>query len=206
MKNKHLLPMIQLAMLTAIVVIFQLMGTVIKFGATSISLVLIPITLGAILLGAKGGAFLGFVFGAITLWAGISGADIFTATLFQAQPVATAIICLGKGVFAGLLAGLVAGICKKKDRTGVNPLGTILAAITLPIVNTGLFILGGLTLVADTLQKSGFLQGNTLIYFLVIGCAGFNFIFEFLLNLVVSPAIGTIVKVVTKRLGMREGH
>lgn len=188
-----LLKMTQLAILTAVVIVLQMLGSIIKIGPTSISLVLVPIVIGAIILGPGAGAFLGFVFGLITFWAGVSGTDFFTATLFAAQPVATAIICLGKGTAAGLGAGLIYKLLAKKSELAAS----VLAAAAAPIINTGLFILGGLTLVADTLNAT-FASGMTLIYFLVIGCAGFNFIAEFLVNLVVSPAIYNISCTIAK--------
>ena len=201
MQKKKLLTMVELALLTAIVIAFQLMGSIIHIGPTSVSLVLIPIVVGAIIVGPLGGAFLGFVFGAITLWAGISGADGFTQLLFNAQPIATALICLGKGTLAGLCAGLIYRLLQKKNRL----LGVFAAAATAPIVNTGLFILGGLTLVSGTLNAT-YASGTTLIYFLVIGCAGLNFVAEFLLNLVVAPAINTVVFAVQKQFGRRDYH
>ena len=55
-----------LAVLTALVLVLQLTGTVIKLpGGTSISLTLVPIVLGAMILGPVGGAWLGFMFGLI---------------------------------------------------------------------------------------------------------------------------------------------
>lgn len=189
----------ELAILTAIVIAFQLLGSFIHIGPTSISLVLIPIVIGAVLTGPKGGAFLGFVFGAMTYIAGVSGTDYFTTVLFQAQPIATAVICLGKGICAGLCAGLIYRALAKKNAFAAS----IAAAAVAPIVNTGLFILGGLLLVNDTLSANlaNFgAGGQTVVYFLIIGCAGLNFIAEFLVNLVVSPAINTIVRAVGNKL------
>lgn len=185
----------ELAILTAIVIAFQFLGAFIHIGPTSISLVLIPIVIGAVLTGPKGGAFLGFVFGAMTYIAGVSGTDYFTTVLFQAQPIATAVICLGKGICAGLCAGLIYRALAKKNAFEAS----IAAAAVAPIVNTGLFILGGLLLVNGTLSANlaNFgAGGQTVVYFLIIGCAGLNFIAEFLVNLVVSPAINTIVHAV----------
>ena len=79
----------------------------------------------------------------------------------------------------------------------------VLASAAAPVVNTGLFILGGLFLVGKTLDANlaNFgASGQTVVYFLVIGCAGLNFIAEFLVNLVVSPAIHTIVRAVGKKI------
>ena len=39
---------------------------------------------------------------------------------------------------------------------------------------------------------------STLIYFLVIFCAGWNFVGEFAINILLAPAINTIVSVVEK--------
>ena len=54
-----------LAMLTALVVVLQVFGSYFTIGAVRLSFVLIPIVVGAIVLGPLGGAFLGFVFGTV---------------------------------------------------------------------------------------------------------------------------------------------
>lgn len=188
-----ILKMTQLAILTAIVFVFQMLGSFIHIGPTSISLVLVPIVLGAIIIGPGAGAFLGFVFGAITFWAGVSGTDPFTNVLFVSQPFATALICFGKAILAGLGAGFIYKAVEKKNKL----VAAILAAAAAPVINTGIFILGGLTLVSGTLNAN-FVSGTTLIYFLVIVCAGINFIAEFFVNLIVSPIIHTVARVVAK--------
>ena len=187
-----------LAILTAIVIIFQLLGNFIHIGPASLCLVLIPIAIGAILTGPKGGAFLGFVLGAITYFVGgMFGFDPgFTGILFAAQPIATAVICFGKGILAGLCTGLVYSAFEKKNKK----LAVFLAAATTPIVNTGVFILGGLLLVYGTLSANFVVKGQTVVYFLIIGCAGWNFIAEFIANIIVAPAINTIVHAVGNKL------
>lgn len=190
------LRMAELAILTAIVAALQLTGAAIRFGATSVSLVLIPIVLGAIIVGPTAGAWLGFEFGLIVYLMGVSGMDLFTFLLFTDHPVATAAICLGKGTLAGWCAGLLYRALGKKW-----PVAAVFAASALaPVVNTGLFILGAL-LVQDTLKANFVAEGSTVLYFLIIGCAGLNFIFEFVLDLVVSPALCRIVNAVKKQLG-----
>ena len=52
-----------MALLTGIVVVLQLLGSFIRFGPFSVSLVLMPIVIGAALYGVAAGAWLGFVFG-----------------------------------------------------------------------------------------------------------------------------------------------
>ena len=50
-RKQRTLKMVQLAILLALVIVLQLFGSSIKVGATSFSLVLIPIALGGMLLG-----------------------------------------------------------------------------------------------------------------------------------------------------------
>lgn len=194
-RKQRTLKMVQLAILLALVIVLQLFGSSIKVGATSFSLVLIPIALGGMLLGAKAGAFLGFVFGLITLIAGITGTDAFTQILFQDHPFLTSLTCLGKATAAGLVSGLLYRVVAKKNRY----LAAFTAAAAAPIVNTGLFILCAL-LMSDTLSANFVADGTTVIYFLVIGCAGINFIVEFCVNLLVSPALHMVTDVVSKQL------
>jgi len=190
-----------LAALTAIVLILQLAGVTVRLGATNVSLVLIPIVFGAITLGPLAGAWLGFVFGVETLIVGgVMGMDpLFTAILFQSTPVMTALICIVKSTVAGYVAGLLYQLIEKKSKIAA----LFVAAAAAPIVNTGLFILGGL-LISDVLaEKFANGAGVSVIYFLVFGCAGINFIFEFVLNMVVTPLLRGVIEVATRSFGKK---
>ena len=104
-RNKEkTLRMTELGILLALVVVLQ---SISSLGVVTICLCLIPITLGAMILGPKGGAILGFSFGVVAAFWGIVGKDGFTFLLFNANPVMTVVICLVKGTMAGLVAGLL---------------------------------------------------------------------------------------------------
>lgn len=196
MHNNKLAKMVELAVLTAIVIFLQCFLGSIVVGSTSFSVVLVPIVIGAILLGPWAGAFLGLVFGVVVLVLGISGTDPFTHILFMEHPVGTAVICLGKGIAAGLGAGLIYRLVSKKSSMGA----AFAAAAAAPILNTGLFILGGLTLVSDTLfNHFAGTDPGALIVFLVITCAGVNFLVEFAVNMILSPAIHRVITALRKR-------
>lgn len=106
-----------LAVLLALVIVLQLIGTLIgNLGVTAPSLVLIPIVLGAILLGPVGGGFLGFAFGLVVVLAGVFGMDKFTFILFSDHPFLTVLLCLVKGTAAGAAAGLLFKVLREKKR------------------------------------------------------------------------------------------
>ncbi len=190
-RRKQTLRMVQMAILLALVVVFQLIGGFIHIGPTSISLVLLPIAIGAMLLGAYHAATLGFVFGLVVFIQGVMGVDMFTHILFTQHPIITFFTCTVKSTVAGYIGGLLYKLIEKRQRYAA----TFVCAAVIPIVNTGLFILGALFM-SDTLSSNFVAEGQSVIYFLVIICAGVNFIAEFLLNLIVAPALHTVYKAV----------
>ncbi len=205
-RKKSILYMVELAVLTAIVLVLQLTGAAIRipFLGTSVSLVLIPIALGAMLLGPAAGAWLGFVFGAVTYFVGgVMGMDPFTLFLFQDNPpvgaILTAGICFIKSTLAGFLSGLVYKLLKNKTPT----LAVFLSSMLVPVVNTGVFVLGCLVMMGTIegyVASIPEISGVSPIYFIFIMCAGLNFVFEFAINTVFSPALKRVIDIVSKRI------
>lgn len=196
-KRTNTLRLVQLAILIALVAVLQIFGSGIKVGTVSLSFVLIPIVFGGMALGPAAGALLGFVFGVITLFAGILGYDGFTMILFQSSikgAITTSLICLGKGSLAGFGAGLIYKALKNKNALAAS----FLAAGAAPIINTGLFVIGALTGLSDVIAEN-FAQGSSVVYFVIIGCAGVNFIVELVINLLVAPGLHRVNTVVNKQ-------
>ncbi len=178
------------AILTALVIVLQLLGAFIKFGAFSISLVLIPIVIGAALCGKGIGAWLGLVFGVAVL---ISG----DAAAFLAIDVpGTIFTVLAKGTFCGLAAGWVYDRLKVKN----SMVAVLASAIVCPIVNTGIFLIGCRVFFYHTLltwaAAEGF--GGNFIGYLLIGFVGLNFLVELAVNLVLSPVAVRLIQVAKK--------
>lgn len=195
MSNK-ILKMVQMALLCALIIVLQQIVIPLPGGLT-LSLVLIPIVVGAVLLGPSAGAALGAVFGAVVTFLVITGrAGELSTMMWIANPVMTVIVCMLKGTAAGLVSGLIA-----KALTQKKYLGIVLAAAAAPIVNTGIFLLGMLTVFRGVMQefadKIG-MGGTTMIYFAVIVLVGVNFLVEFAANLICSPAIVRVVDAVKK--------
>lgn len=183
------------AILLTLVVVLQLWGGTIRIGIAEFSLVLLPIVLGGILLGPIAGMLLGLVFGIIVYLQGVFGVSAFTMVLFLDHPIITAFVCLGKGLFCGLGAGVAYSLIKNKNKI----VACYVASALCPIINTGLFILGALFM-SDTLSQNFVQSGETVIYFLVIGCAGINFIVEFLANVICAPVIARVTEIIEKTI------
>lgn len=183
--------MVQMAILSAVVVVLQVLSYSIKLGTFNLSLVLIPIVLAGILFSPKESSFLGLVFGIVTLIGCVIGADVGGNVLWLANPIMTTVVCLGKGAAAGCISGLCFKALKSKNQAAA----TMTAAIVCPVVNTGLFFLFMATVFRDTLQTWA---GETdLLTYMILGLAGVNFLIELLVNLVFAPGISVIVKAVS---------
>lgn len=172
------------AIFTALVIILQLMGSFIRFGPFSISLVLVPIVLGAALCGIGIGTWLGFVFGMAVLLSG-------DAAAFLAISVpGTIVTVLLKGTACGLAAGIAYKLVEKFNRY----VAVIAAAIVCPVVNTGVFLLGCLVFFMETITEWGASAGfNGTLQYMILGLVGGNFIFELISNVVLSPVVVRIL-------------
>ena len=179
--------LVGLALFTAIVVVLQLTGSFIKFGIFSISLVLVPIVVGAAVYGPKAGTWLGFVFGLVVLLSG-DAAPFLTVNALGC--VATV---LAKGAGAGLLAGLTYKALADKNKY----IGVAAAAIVCPLANSGIFFLGCEVFFLDTIgdwAKAAGFTGDATTY-VIVGLIGLNFVFEMLVNLILSPVILRIINI-----------
>lgn len=176
--------------LTAVVIVFQFIGASIKFGTFSVSLVLIPIVVGAALGGKWVSTWLGFVFGVIVLLSGDASAFLVI------NPIGTVITVILKGSLAGLVGGFAFELLKKIN----TYFAVIVSAILVPMVNTGIFLIGCRLFFFDTIKEwaTGLGFENTFTY-MIVGLVGVNFLFELAINIILSPSVVGAVKVLSKK-------
>lgn len=191
--NKQTKKMVGIALLMAMVVVMQFIGGMIPpIGGFTISLVLIPIVVGAAVYGPGAGAILGAAFGAIVFINCVTGADPGGAMVFQANPVLCFLVVMGKGTLAGLAAGLVYRLFARRDRY----IAMLAAAIVCPLVNTGTFIACMLLFFNDVL--TAWAGGTSLVSYILTGLVLANFVPELLINAAFSPAAVQLTRIADK--------
>ena len=191
--NKQTKKMVGIALLMAMVVVMQFIGGMIPpIGGFTISLVLIPIVVGAAVYGPGAGAILGAAFGAIVFINCVTGADPGGAMVFQANPVLCFLVVMGKGTLAGLAAGLVYRLFARHDRY----IAMLAAAIVCPLVNTGTFIACMLLFFNDVL--TAWAGGTSLVSYILTGLVLANFVPELLINAAFSPAAVQLTRIADK--------
>ena len=220
--NSKTKKIVGIALFTAIVLVLQFLGGGIKFGIFSISLVLVPIVVGAAVYGWQAGAWLGFTFGVAVLLSGDA------AAVLAVDVVGTVLTVLVKGTAAGLCSGLVYRLVhtlmnkhsKKRIQfiknnygigecceTGVYEyisrnnryIAVIAAAVICPIVNTGIFLLGCVLFFMETVAGWGAAVGfENVASYMFLGLAGTNFLIELATNLLLSPVIVRLISYAKK--------
>lgn len=177
-----------LAIFTALIIVLQVVCTFVRFGPFSITLALAPMIIGAAMYGRRAGAYLGFVFGLVVLVTGLMGWDGGVVMLLLSQnAIGCVLICLVKGAAAGWVAGLIyERLSKRNDLAAV-----VTAGVVCPVVNTGLFILGMMVFFMSTLES--WAGGEAMLYYIIFGLTGINFLIELAVNLVLASGITRII-------------
>lgn len=191
------LRLVQLGLLSGLIILLQMYFVIPLPGSLTLSLVLVPVVVGAVLYGPGSGALLGGVFGVLVAVMAVQGRlGALTNMMVAYNALLTVAICVLKGVAAGFVPGLIAKAFKKRRFVGI-----LLAAAAAPIANTGIFVAGMLTVFKGVMMEfaDGIGMGGTnALYFAVVILVGVNFIIEFAANLILSPAIAGIVRGVKK--------
>lgn len=186
--------MATIALLIAMIVVLQFVGSMIPpiGGMFSISLVLIPIVIGAALYGPSAGAVLGAAFGVMVAINCATGADPGGQMVFQSSAIMCIIVVMTKGILAGLAAGVT-----YKILSSINGYVAMLcSAIICPVVNTGVFLICMNVFFRDVL--SIWADGKDIVVYMLSGIVLCNFVPELIINIVFSPAGQRILKIVQK--------
>ena len=142
MKNTKLNRMVLLAMFIAIELVFKLIGLgKVPVGPLNMSFLMVPVAVGAMLLGPLEGMALGAVFGLSSLWDAIGGSGGLTSIFFNlntASAIHTVVLCVGTRTLMGLLTGLIFKALHKVDKT--RTLCYFAGALAAPLLNTTLFM------------------------------------------------------------------
>lgn len=220
--NSKVKKIVGIGLFTAIVLVLQFLGGSIRFGMFSISLVLVPIVVGAAVYGWQAGAWLGLTFGIAVLLSGDA------AAFLAVDVVGTILTVLVKGTAAGLLSGLmytlVQNLLSKFSKSRISLMkkayhlgeccedsvyryisrnnryiAVIASAIVCPVVNTGVFLLGCHLFFLDTVTEWGAAAGfENVASYMFIGLAGINFLIELGTNIILAPVITRLISYVKK--------
>lgn len=184
------------AMLTAVIILmsFTPLGYLQIGPSPKMTLIMIPVVVGAITLGPTTGAFLGFVFGA-TSFIQCFGLDAFGTTLLGINPVFTFIMCFVPRILMGYLCGLIfKGIAKFN-----KPVGYMVASLGGAILNT-VFFMGALILFFGRTDYIMGFRGELNIFAFLIAFVGLQGLLEIIACAVIGAPVAAGIDAAVKRL------
>lgn len=180
---------VEMALLTAIIVLlaFTPIGYIRTLGL-EITLIVVPVTVGAVTLGPAAGAVLGAAFG-ITSFIQCFGMSPFGAVLLGINPFSTFIVCVVSRVLMGWLTGLIyQGLQQVKP---VRKISVVIANLCGPLLNTFFFMgtLIGLFYRTEYIQGLAESMGASNALAFVVAFVGVNGVVEAVVCFVVGSAV-----------------
>lgn len=197
-KKMNTVYMVEMALLIAIILImaFTPVGYIRTLGL-EITLIVVPVAVGAVTLGPTAGAVLGAVFG-VTSFIQCFGMSPFGAVLLSINPIYTFVVCVLSRILMGWLTGLLYQVFQKSN--SLKKVSVVLANLCCPLLNT-LFFMGTLTIFfyrTEYIQgiAEGMGAGNPLIFVLLF--VGVNGVVEavacFVAGSAISQALNKVVR------------
>lgn len=200
MKNSKTLKMVQLTILIAIVLLmsFTPIGYL-RTAGLEISLLTIPIVIGAMLLGPKAGAVLGAVFGLTSFWQ-CFGMSPFGMVLLGINPVGTFLVCVPTRILMGWLTGVLFQMIEGVDKT--HTLSYFAGGLIGAALNT-LFFMGTLMLFfwrTEYIQELNASLGRLNVVLFVCVFVGINGLLELPASCLAGGAVAKAVERATRTM------
>lgn len=190
--------MVKLALMIAI--IFIMAFTPLGYFHTpglDITFLTVPVAVGAILLGPKGGAICGLTFGITSFMQALMGSSAFSAMLFSINPLGTAFTCLVPRVLEGWLCGLVFLLVRKLSKNGAY----FVASLACPLLNTLFFMSSLVMIFYSTEYMQGFAEalGVTNPLMFVIAFVGIQGLVEALACTLIASVVSRTLAAALKQ-------
>ncbi len=195
---KKNLSLAQLGMMSALIIAMTFVPYIgyISYGALSITLIHIPVIIGACVMGVKGGAILG------TVW-GVS--CIVKAVLAPPSPLEGIIfknplVALIPRIIAGAVAGLIFTLIAKKDKK--KHIASALGALSGCLCNT-IFVMGSIYVLYG--EKYGTELGIASVNFggltnYILAAFGINAVVEIIVAIVIAIPVSLALRKVKTRI------
>ena len=186
-----------LGVLIALAVVLQIFASGISIFGITMNFSLIPIALAGIMMGWIGGGIIGLVCGLVVfITAAVMGQEPATSFLFQVNPAILSLTCIGKTTVAGIVCGLLYKLISKKNEF----IAVCVSAIVIPIINTGIYMLGMVLMKGAVAQFLGLTQSSAgVVFTAVFGLIWINFLIEMAINVVFVPIINRVMKVLNRK-------
>lgn len=201
MKNhKRIHQITLLAILTAIVIIFTFTPIgYIKIGLVEITLLVVPVAIGAVILGPKGGAFLGFMFGFLSFILSLTGMSTFGTMLISINPFYAFLLFVPTRTLMGLCSGLIFRGLNRVVKHDI--IAHIVACVSAAALNTLFFMTTFCIFFYQTkeIQDIASTFGTTNVLAFCVAFVGVNGLVELIVNFIIGAAVSKTLYTIYKK-------
>lgn len=200
-RRKKIYEIVLFSILSTIIIVmsFTPIGYIKTLGI-EITLLMIPVAIGAILLGPVYGACLGLIFGLTSFLQCVFGFSAGGAMLLAINGFYTFIVCVIPRTLMGFLTGVIYKLLSKVTKEDMTP--SIVACISSSALNT-IFYMVFLCLFfynTELIQQAVTSTGATNPFMFIILYVGINAVVEMIVACIVGVAITKVIKkVIIKR-------
>ncbi|MEE1319215.1 MAG: ECF transporter S component [Ruminococcus sp.] len=197
-----LFKMVFSAVLIALIILMTFTGIgYIPIGPLKLTLNVLPVAIGAVVLGPVYGTILGLVFG-LSSYFTCFGMDALGTLFMSINPFLLFIMCVVPRILCGLLPALVFKLIEKKDKSKI--IGSAVSCTLTAVLNTvGFLALMWLFFAPELSSNTAVVEmlgsGVDSIITLFVMFAGVNAIFEALTSLILGSAICKALFAVMKK-------
>lgn len=198
--NANVRYLTELALLVAIILVMKLTGLAsIPVGPLVMTFTMVPIAIGAMLMGPLAGGVLGMVYGFTSFYDAVTGASLMTGVFFQLNPLSTFVLCVGMRTLVGVLAGWLFRGLKQVDPT--KTVSYFAVGLLTPLLNT-LCFMGYIVLFfygSDYIQGKVADLGAANPFMFVVLTVGIQGLVEAVTGAIVGGGVGKAVAHALKR-------
>lgn len=196
-RNPRTLMLVQLALLTAIIFIFELTGIgFIPVPPLTLVIMMIPVIIGAVTMGKSAGAILGGMFG-ITSMMQCFGKNALGTFLFGLNPFFTIVTNVGVRVLVGFLTALTFRILKKhfKSKLWVYMATGLIGSLlnTLIYIGTLVLLFGSVPEVQEAFGNAGELVSLGSFFLIAMGVVIINAVVEAAVCAVIAGSAAKVI-------------
>lgn len=193
--------MVQIAVLTAIIVVLALTPVgYLRVGIVEITFTMIPVVVGAVLLGPTAGTILGAVFGLTSYIQGF-GMSVFGTTCNGIDPAGYVIMCFVPRILMGLAIGWIYRGLSRVDHSKFHFISCGIAGLLGPLTNTVLFMSAFMLFygTSDYVNNMKQALGAFDVFGFVCAFVGLNGVLEIAVSVVVVVALSPLLQVLRRK-------
>lgn len=200
----------QAAVITALIFVLDITGLgYIPLSVATVSIISIPVCVGAVTMGPGWGAFFGGVFG-LSSFLQCFGKSAFGTLMLSLNPFFAAIVCFIPRILTGFLCGVIFkylyAFLTRGGKNGKENIAFVAAGVSAPLLNTVLFMSALIIFFFNNPEFADTYVKGAGVFTFFAAFAGVGAVLELVAGLLAGTALAKAMFELNTRLNIRRGN